>query len=161
MIVINGNYLEGTKIFKITLQGYIDSSSSQEFQKKALEYIDGGIKYIIFDCRELTFISSAGFGVFTLINKKLKTLNGLAVIYNLIKEIKNIFELLGFKRFFNLSDTQEEAVGFVKKYLEESKTGTTNAFPRIIECYNCHQKLRILSAGKYRCIKCESILEVS
>lgn len=159
MIVVSGDYLEGKEIFKIKLQGYIDSGSADEFEKKSIDYIDSGVKYIIFDCKDLNFISSAGFGVFTLINKKLKTLNGVSVIFNLNKEIKNVFELLGFKRFFNIVDTEEEAIKFIEKYIENLKLQNTQ-FPKIIECYSCHQKLKILSPGKYRCIKCNTILEV-
>ena len=161
MIVINGNYLQDKEIFKIYVNGYIDSSSAPDFEKKVSEYIDGGVKYIIFDCKDLGFISSAGFGVFTLINKRLKTLNGKAVICNLVKEIKNVFNLLGFSMFFNIVDTESDGINVIEKHIEDVKTGQGNIFPKVIECYRCHQKLKILSPGKFRCIKCNTIMEVN
>ncbi len=160
MLNITTEYIEEkNKILKINIKGYIDSSNASGFEKKIMDIINKGEKYLIFNCQYLTFVSSAGMGVFTLINKQLKLINGYMVIYNLIEEILNVFRLLGFIRFFNITITEEEAI---KKINEIIKSSVQNSnFPKIIECPKCKQKLRVNSAGKYRCVKCGNIIEVS
>lgn len=53
--------------------GNTDSASAEILQKKALEIIDAGAKYLIFDLSNMPYISSAGLRVFQEVFNKLRT----------------------------------------------------------------------------------------
>ena len=52
--------------------GNTDSESAAILQKKAMEVIDGGAKYLIFDLSKVPYMSSAGLRVFQEVFNKLR-----------------------------------------------------------------------------------------
>ena len=52
--------------------GNTDSASAEMLQKKAMEIIDAGAKYLIFDLSNMPYISSAGLRVFQEVFNKLR-----------------------------------------------------------------------------------------
>ena len=52
--------------------GDTDSESANELQKKAMEVIDGGARYLIFDLSKVPYMSSAGLRVLQEVFNKLR-----------------------------------------------------------------------------------------
>ena len=55
--------------------GKTDSESATLLQKKAMELIDGGARYLIFDLGEVPYMSSAGLRVLQAVFNKLRELS--------------------------------------------------------------------------------------
>jgi anti-anti-sigma factor len=53
--------------------GKTDSASAEILQKKAMEIIDGGARYLIFDLSEVPYMSSAGLRVLQEVFNKLRS----------------------------------------------------------------------------------------
>ena len=73
--------IEGTSnSILVTLSGYIDTYNSAYFQKQAAKIISAGFKNIVFNCQNLTYVSSTGIGSLTSIEKNAKSNGGLSTL---------------------------------------------------------------------------------
>lgn len=84
----------------LTLKGELNSANY-----KGLEDIIStslkGITKLVFDFKELTYISSAGLRIL-LISKKIMNSQGEMIVLNVNEQIMEIFEITGFKDILNL-----------------------------------------------------------
>ena len=63
---------EQNRVTVLHVEGNTDSESSAMLQKKALEVIDGGARYLIFDLSKVPYMSSAGLRVLQEVFNKLR-----------------------------------------------------------------------------------------
>ena len=139
----------------LKLDGLIDTYNSSDLQKEVLNTISSYTE-IIFDCSKLTYVSSTGVGTFTVFLKATKGNNGTIILADLQPKVLEVFQLLGFSKFFTIVDTVED--GF--KSLGISPV-TESCFPKIFECPSCNKKLKASKSGKFRCIQCSSLICIS
>jgi anti-sigma B factor antagonist len=92
-------------------QGFLDAHTAPEFETELRKAIDAGRVQIIVNCKDLDYISSAGLGVFMGCIEDVRERGGDIKISNLIPKVYHVFELLGFHQLYDLTDTEEEAVG--------------------------------------------------
>ena len=78
----------------ITLVGELNSFTSQDLEKVISESLDG-IKSLIFDFEQLSYISSAGLRIL-LVAKKIMDKQGKMVVRKANKDVMDIFEMTGF-----------------------------------------------------------------
>lgn len=94
----------------LILAGYIDTTTCQELT----ETIQGLIKqeqyFIIADMSGVTYVSSAGWGVFMGEIKNIRDLGGDLKITQMPPDVFEVFEMLEFNRILNYYDTIEEAI---------------------------------------------------
>jgi len=69
------------KFLFIRLVGAINSQNSYIFQNEILKIL-GERLFVIFDCKDLTYLTSSGIGAFLFIKNKLKKNNGGVFIIN-------------------------------------------------------------------------------
>ncbi len=97
-------------IVLLILSGYIDTTTCQDLT----ETIQGLIKQeqylIIADMSGVTYVSSAGWGVFMGEIKNIRDLGGDLKITQMPPEVFEVFEMLEFNRILNFYDTVEEAI---------------------------------------------------
>ena len=148
---------------QLILNGYLDTYNSPEFQSHINAMINSGAQYIIFNCNGLNYISSTGIGAFTAFLKLLKQKKGDMALFGLQKKVMEVFQLLGFTKFFKIGASIEEATGLLKgdgapqpKPAAESKP----LFPIVFHCPHCEKKLKSSKPGKFRCSGCKGIIEV-
>jgi anti-sigma B factor antagonist len=91
------------------LAGAIDTFNSDDFQKQVLAQIKAGMSKVVFDCHGLTYLSSTGIGSFTEFLKALHPKGGSIVFVNTQKKVTEVFELLGFIKFFKFAADIAEA----------------------------------------------------
>lgn len=91
----------GTIILKPS--GDLDAGSSVLMDNKMKELIRSNQIKILIDCTELKYISSAGLGVFISYKDEFKQRGGGFVFYNMTKEVKNIFEILGLDQVIEIT----------------------------------------------------------
>jgi len=141
----------------LNLKGFLDTYNSSDFQREVNKVIDGGFNKLIFNCSELNYVSSTGIGAFTAFLKTLKQGGGDLVLTSLQPKVFEVFQLLGFSKFFYITTSIDEA----KKVLQgETKKEETGVFPKIFNCPVCKKKLKASKAGRFRCSECKTILKV-
>ena len=86
---VNGN-------LKVALDGRLDTTTAPELESVIAKNLDG-IDYIDFDCKGLTYISSAGLRVLLATQKKMKDAMKLINVCELVMEV---FEMTGFADIF-------------------------------------------------------------
>jgi len=93
----------------ITLDGELDASSAvlldNELNKpELLQY-----RKVLIDCQRLSYISSAGLGVFISHLQRLQDANVKLVFFNMQEKVFNVFEILGLDSLMNIAKTEQEA----------------------------------------------------
>jgi len=163
------------KTVQLILNGYLDTYNSPEFQSHINTLIDSGVQGIIFNCNGLNYISSTGIGAFTAFLKLLKQRKGDMVLYGLQQKVMEVFQLLGFTKFFKITESMDEAIRLLKEGKAGNQASVSNAaaqpaqqrsvlkknlFPLIFECPYCKKKLKTSKQGKFRCSGCKGIISV-
>ena len=146
-----------THCLVIYLTGYIDTYNSNSFQKRISKAVDSGFIKLIFSCNSLNYVSSTGIGSFTAFLKAVKPKGGDLVLLDIQPKVYEVFQLLGFSRFFNIKDSLEAAMDF---FHNGSPQNLFDTFPKIFKCPICSKKLKALKAGRFRCSVCKTILAI-
>jgi anti-sigma B factor antagonist len=89
--------------------GRIDLSTRSILESAIRSSISSGNPRIIFDMRELTFISSVGLRLITMTAKQVATAQGGLAIYGLRSAINEVFEICGMKDIVSIASDETEA----------------------------------------------------
>ena len=93
--------LDGTKL-EIALEGRLDTMTAPQLEEEVKNNIDG-IKELIFDLKNLAYVSSAGLRVL-LSAQKIMNKQGSMTIRNANEEVMEIFEVTGFIDILNIEE---------------------------------------------------------
>ncbi len=151
---------------QLILVGYLDTYNSPEFQSHINGLINSGIQTIIFNCNGLNYISSTGIGAFTSFLKLLRQKKGDMVLYGLQKKVVEVFQLLGFTKFFKIAADLDDALrmlqgGESNEQPQELQSAQEGIFPLVFECPHCGKKLKTSKPGKFRCSGCKGVITVN
>lgn len=113
----------------LQIAGRTDSASSDEFQSKVMEVIEGGARYLILDLSKMPYISSAGLRVLQEVFNKLRGLSpdeGEKEIYDKIrdgsfksphmkllnptKEVMEVLKMSGYDMLVSIEKDLKEAI---------------------------------------------------
>jgi anti-sigma B factor antagonist len=97
-------------IVLLTVSGYVDTTTCHELAKVLQELVAQKQYLLIADLRGVSYISSAGWGVFVGEIKSIRDHGGDLKIYQMIPEVYEVFEMLEFNRIIQYYDSIEEAV---------------------------------------------------
>lgn len=96
----------------ISLEGAVDAHTAPKFEEAVQSVIDAGQYKIVVDCEKLTYISSAGLGVFMGFIEEVREEGGDIKICGLSEKVKQPFEILGFETLYdfcpNVSDAKKQ-----------------------------------------------------
>lgn len=93
----------------IRLDGAVDAHTAPQFEEAVQKIIDDGQPNIIVDGEKLTYISSAGLGVFMGFIEEVREARGDIKICGLSETVKQPFEILGFETLFHFCPDVESA----------------------------------------------------
>ncbi len=94
----------------IHLDGAVDAHTAPQFEEAVQSVIDEGRFKIIVDCSKLTYISSAGLGVFMGFIEEVREEEGGDIkICGLSEKVKQPFEILGFESLYHFCPDTESA----------------------------------------------------
>jgi len=96
--------------FFILVDGRIDTTNYNEFEKAANEIVSAGYKKLYLDCSKLNYISSSGLRVFLTVQKRMTAENGQFKLYSLQAGIREIFDISGFSKIFSIYPDREAAL---------------------------------------------------
>lgn len=102
-------------ILYVRLNGELDSSVANGLRIKISELIDNyNIKFLVLNCKNLTFMDSSGIGFIIGRYNQLKDRNGKIFMCNLDDVVKRIVKLSGIGRIVIVKETEED----VNSYME-------------------------------------------
>ena len=84
----------------VALRDRLDTLTSPELDDE-LSGIINGVKHLVFDMTELTYISSAGLRLLLIYQQKMKV-QGKMTIRNVRKEVMSVLKLTGFDKFLKI-----------------------------------------------------------
>ncbi len=96
-----------------SLSGRLDSNSSPEFDKRIIQAMENGFRFIVLDCRKLDYITSAGLRVVVKTAKKLKPEEGRIILCAMEDYVKEVFEIAGFDSFLPILPTLEDGIRMI------------------------------------------------
>lgn len=94
----------------LALDGYLDAHTAPQFENAIHDEMQAGHQRIVVDCARLTYISSAGLGVFMSFIEELREIGGDIKLAAIVPKVYQVFEVLGFTALFDILDTTKAAV---------------------------------------------------
>ena len=91
------------------IAGKIDARTGPSLQAAAASAINAGNSKIIFDMREVAYISSAGLRVIVVTAKHAKAANGGLAVFGLQPAISEVFEITGLRTVIPITSNEAEA----------------------------------------------------
>jgi len=86
----------------LSLDGYLDAHTAPDFENAVQQEFDAGHKRLIVNCERLSYISSAGLGVFMSFIEEIRAAGGDIKICGATPKVLQVFEILGFPAIFDL-----------------------------------------------------------
>lgn len=111
------NFRESSNVQIIDLKGYLDAHTAPDFENAIQKIINNKQYNIIVNCKNLSYISSAGLGVFMAYIEEVRKNKGDIKITNTSSKIYNVFDILGFPLLYEIMNTEEEAL---KKFTQST-----------------------------------------
>ncbi|MFN0157947.1 MAG: STAS domain-containing protein [Bacteroidota bacterium] len=102
----------------LELKGYLDAHTAPKLEEAFQNLLKGERFQIVVNCRDLSYISSAGLGVFMAFIEDVRKNQGDIKLTNLSPKVYNVFDLLGFPLLYEIFKDESEAV---KRFFEKSK----------------------------------------
>ena len=109
----------------LSLNGRLDSSTSDEFEKRLFGILHGGEIRLVLDFQDLDYISSAGLRVLLKAAKELKRTNGRLGICAMKDYIREVFEMSGFVSFLPIHATLEESLKAIREAIPDVVSGSS------------------------------------
>ena len=104
------NVRESSTINVLDLKGYLDAHTAPDLEKAFQNLLEEKKYKIVVNCRELTYISSAGLGVFMAYIEDVRKNHGDIKLSNMSPKVFNVFDLLGFPLLYDITKDEAEAI---------------------------------------------------
>jgi anti-sigma B factor antagonist len=94
----------------IDFSGNLDTNTSPMAETEVNGLISSGKNKILFNFKDLNFISSSGLRVLLATAKKLKTTGGKMMVCSLNDTVQEVFDISGFASILSLASDEQEAL---------------------------------------------------
>jgi anti-sigma B factor antagonist len=94
----------------IELKGYLDAHTAPDLETAFQKLMTENKFNIVVNCRDLSYISSAGLGVFMAYVEDVRKNKGDIKLTNMTPKVYNVFDLLGFPILYEIFKDEQEAV---------------------------------------------------
>jgi anti-sigma B factor antagonist/stage II sporulation protein AA (anti-sigma F factor antagonist) len=86
----------------VTLDGRLDTSNVDQFQKDIAPLMQGDNPNIEIDCQRMTYTSSQGLRMFLMLQKSVMARHGKMVMVGMIPQVKEVFDITGFSNIITI-----------------------------------------------------------
>jgi len=93
----------------LTIDGELDASSCIVLDESIQQVVSDNEKRILVDCKQLSYISSAGLGVFMSYLQDFAANDIRMVLFNLNPQVKEVFRILGLDNLLKIVSNKDEA----------------------------------------------------
>lgn len=114
------NHRDGEGFSVLELKGYLDAHTAPDLETTFQKLLTDRKFNIIVNCKDLTYISSAGLGVFMAYIEDVRKNRGDIKLSNMSPKVYNVFDLLGFPVLYEIYKDEQEAVN---KFRQQTKKG--------------------------------------
>lgn len=104
------NVARDGKLLILTIDGRVDAFGAKQLQSTIEQQTTPEIAAMVFDLKDVNYISSAGLRVIMLANKRMKRNEGLVILCRVGRFCRDVMDMAGFLPFLPVFDTLEEAV---------------------------------------------------
>ncbi len=101
---------EHDSIQVLELKGYLDAHTAPKLEEAFQNLLKSERYNIVVNCRDLSYISSAGLGVFMAYIEDVRKHRGDIKLSNMTPKVFNVFDLLGFPLLYDILKDEQEAV---------------------------------------------------
>ena len=101
----------------LELKGYLDAHTAPKLEEAFQNLLRTERYNIVVNCRDLSYISSAGLGVFMAFIEDVRKNKGDIKLTNMSSKVYNVFDLLGFPILYEIYKDEQEAI---RKFREGS-----------------------------------------
>jgi len=101
---------ESRSISILELRGYLDAHTAPKLEEAFQSLLKNQRYQIVVNCRDLSYISSAGLGVFMAFIEDVRKNKGDIKLTNMSPKVYNVFDLLGFPLLYEIFKEEQEAV---------------------------------------------------
>lgn len=92
----------------VKLSGIINTTNSLELRENITHLADSGIKIVLVDCQEVTFMDSSALGSLVLAFKTLRASGTKLFLCSINEQVRILFELTGMDKVFEIFKNQDE-----------------------------------------------------
>ncbi|MEP0822009.1 MAG: STAS domain-containing protein [Ignavibacterium sp.] len=114
------NHRDGEGFSVLELKGYLDAHTAPDLETTFQKLLTDKKFNIIVNCKDLTYISSAGLGVFMAYIEDVRKNRGDIKLTNMSPKVYNVFDLLGFPVLYEIYKDEQEAA---TKFRQQLKKG--------------------------------------
>lgn len=86
----------------VTLDGRLDTSNVDQFQKDIAPLMQGDNPNIEIDCQRMTYTSSQGLRMFLMLQKSVMARHGKMVMVGMLPQVKEVFDITGFSNIITI-----------------------------------------------------------
>lgn len=104
------NQRDGEGVSVIDLKGYLDAHTATDLETAFQKLLSDRKYNIVVNCKDLSYISSAGLGVFMAFIEDVRKNNGDIKLSNMSPKVYNVFDLLGFPILYEIYKDEQEAI---------------------------------------------------
>ncbi|MBI4902240.1 MAG: STAS domain-containing protein [Acidobacteria bacterium] len=94
----------------LALDGFLDAHTAPQFDEAIQKELNAGRRNLVVNCEKLTYISSAGLGVFMSFIEEIRDAGGDIRICGVVPKVLQVFEILGFQTLFDIVSDVPTAV---------------------------------------------------
>ena len=98
----------------VKLSGRLDSSTAPPTEESFTRLLANGPLHLAIDLSSLEYISSAGLRVLLVVARKLQQAKGKVVLFGLVPNVREVFQISGFDRIFAIQPDMPAAVAAVQ-----------------------------------------------
>ncbi len=102
-------------VLVLKLSGYLDGHTFVDLEKSLDQAIKAGSHRIVIDLAELTYIASAGVGVFINSQHQVRKHGGSLQLVNPAPTVREVFGILGLEAIFTIHQTVDQGVRAARK----------------------------------------------
>jgi anti-sigma B factor antagonist len=103
------------RMVRLALDGKLDTTTAPELEKELRDIFSRPIGFLLFDLRNLTYISSAGVRTILFAHQEMAQRNGKVLVTNLQPQIQQVMEIIGILPALAVLGTEEEADEYLAK----------------------------------------------
>ena len=92
---------EGAKAL-VKLEGRLDTTNADQFQKDIAPLMNGTHQEIDMDCTDMEYTSSQGLRMFLMLQKSVSARGAKLVLRNMKPHVKEVFDITGFSHIINI-----------------------------------------------------------
>jgi anti-sigma B factor antagonist len=109
------HHRDGDGVSVIELKGYLDAHTAPDLETAFQKLLTEKKYNVVVNCRDLSYISSAGLGVFMAYVEDIRKNMGDIKLTNMSPKVYNVFDLLGFPILYEIYKDEQEAVSRFKE----------------------------------------------